>query len=233
MTDKSDKGTSAVEAANNLAKCLVNANTDSSLIPKVPVQQRGKERFNAIIEAAEALVLEGEAVSISAKKVAQKANIPTASVYQYFPSMAALFAVMAEKHYTGSFNIVGDLLDETEILSWRDLANTIVEGAFLFYTQDKICEYLFLGSSHSPGVDDFANSRLSRVALWFMEFFCLRYKRSDLEALPEKLVLCLQVTETIFNRSLNLHGEIQNSYKEEAQIMVVNYLGEFFSRLEE
>lgn len=227
------EGTTAVDAANSLASDEHVGGIDPTLMAKVPVQERGKLRFNAIVAAAEELVLEGEGNTISPYKVAKKAGIPPASVYQYFPSMSALFSVMAEKHFMAAFRITQDLLDETEIRSWRDLASVIVDSCYIFYTQDKICEFLFLGVAHSPGVDDYANARLTRLGLWYLEYFNLLYKKSDLDALPEKLALCVQVIETVFNRSLNLHGDITETYKDEARILVMNYLSEFFASIED
>ena len=222
----------AVLAANALANQAEVAQIDPTLLAKVPVQERGKARFNAIITAAEELVLELGIDNVSSHKIAKRAGIPAASVYQYFPTMGALFAVMAEKHYAGVFSLLRDTLDDMEIRSWRDLASVIVDVAYDFYTQDKLCEILFLDFHQGPGVNEFADSRLARMGLWFIELFYVLYKKSDLDALPEKLTICVQITETVFRRSLNVHGEITETYKEEARILVLNYLGDFFSSIE-
>ena len=228
---QSMKPVTAVEAANALVADLA-LGADPMHLAKVPVQQRGKARFNAIVEAAEELVLLAGIDDISPHKIAKQANIPPSSVYQYFPTMGALFSVMAEKHFMTAFHIVPEALENIEIRSWRDLAAVIVDSAYDFYTQDKISEILFLGVYLSPGVREYTASRLTRLGSWYIEFFNLLYKKSDLEGLPEKLVICLDVTKTIYIRSLSLHGEISEYYREEARSVVMSYLGEFFESIQ-
>lgn len=222
-------GTTAVEAANSLLNDHEVADMNPMHLAKVPVQDRGKVRFNAIVEAAESLVLESGVDNISPHKIAKKANIPASSVYQYFPTMGALFSVMAEKHFMTAFHIVPEALEDTEIRSWHDLATIIVDSAYDFYTRDKISEILFLGVFLSPGVREYTASRLTRLSLWYIQYFELLYRKSDLENLPEKLAIALDVTKTVYIRSLSRHGEIRDFYRKEARCLVLSYLGEFFA----
>jgi len=219
----------AVDAAHSMARDSLNRDIDPVLIAKVPVQERGKLRFNAIVAAAEELVFELGIDNVSTHKVAQKAQVPAASVYQYFPSMGALLGVMAEKHFMPAFDIAQELMDNTEIRSWHALADSVVDTAYEFYTRDKLSEILFLSTYTSPGVEDFAVSRLSRIVTWHVSNFSVLYKKSDLTPLPDKLSLCIQIIETIFRRSLLIHGEITEHYQQEGKLIVNSYLNEFFS----
>ena len=221
-----------MDAANALANDQNVGDMNPMHLAKVPVQERGKARFNAIVAAAEKLLLVSGVDDISPHKIAKEANIPPSSVYQYFPSMGALFSVMAEKHFMSAFHIVPEALDNREIRSWRDLAGVIVDSAYDFYTRDEISQILFLGVFVSPGVREYSASRFTRLGLWYREYFNLLYKKSDLDARPEKLVICLDVTKTIYIRSLCLHGEIREFYKEEARSLVMSYLGDFFASIE-
>ena len=223
----------AVDAASALTVDPGVGGIDHLHLPKVPVQDRGRVRFNAIIEAAEQLVLASGVDDISPHKIARKANIPASSVYQYFPSMGALFSVMAEKHFMTAFHIVPEALEDTEIRSWHDLALIIANSAYDFYSRDKISEILFLGVYLTPGVREYTASRLTRLSHWYIEYFNLLYKKSDLEGLHEKLAIALDVTKTVFIRSISLQGEITESYRQEARDLVLSYLGQYFAVLEE
>lgn len=228
-----EKLVTAADAAIALASNSTSSGVHLLHLAKVPIQERGKARFNAIVEAAETLVLESGVDDISPHKIAKKAGIPPSSVYQYFPTMGALFSVMAEKHFMAAFHIVPEALENKEVRSWRDLAMIIANSAFDFYTRDKISEILFLGVFQTPGVREYSTSRLTRLSLWYIEYFNLLYKKSDLEGLPEKLAIALDVTKTVYIRSISLHGEIRESYKKEALCLVLSYLGEFFAALED
>lgn len=233
MLQRPIEGVTAVEAADALAKAVIMSGMDTALLAKVPVQERAKTRFNAIITAAEELALELGINNISPHKIAKKAGVPPTSVYQYFPTMGSLFSVMAEKHSMAVFHTLRRELDDTQIRSWRDLASVLVNSAYSVYTQDKICQILFLGHTQKPDVNEHSASRLSRLTQWFIEYFYVLYKKSDLGPLVEKLTICIQLAETVFNRSLSVHGEIRESYREEARIIIVGYLGEFFASIEE
>ena len=222
----------AVDAANTLANDPFISGIDPLLVPKVPVQERGKQKFNAIVAATEELVVELGIDNVSVHKVAKKAQVPAASVYQYFPSTGAIFAVVAEQHFRPAFNIIQELLDNTSIRTWQDLTEIVVDGAYEFYSRDKMSEMLFLGKFISPGVEDYAVSRLMRIIGWYMDNFGVLYKKADLEPLPEKLSLCIQIVETIFRRSFIIHNEITDLYRQECKIIVDSYLRGFFESIE-
>lgn len=227
------EGTTAVDAARSLANDRDVGEMNPLHVARVPIQERGKVRFNTIVEAAEKLLMTSAIDDISPHKIARVANVSPSSVYQYFPSMGALFSVMAEKHFMTAFHVVPEALENRPIRSWRDLAVVIVDSAYDFYTQDKISEILFLGVFLSPGVREYSASRLTRLGLWYIEYFKVLYRASDLQGLQEKLVLCLDVTKTVYIRSLSQHGEITEYYRQEARSLVMNYLGEFFAAIED
>lgn len=230
--EKALPANTAVDAANAMANDKFIGAVDPALIAKIPIQERGKLRFNAIVTAAEELVIELGIDNVSTHKVAHKAQVPSASVYQYFPSMGALLGVIAEKHFMPAFDIIQELLDETEVRSWHALAEVVVDGAYEFYTRDKMCEILFLSTYNSPGIEDYAVSRLMRIVTWYVDNFNVLYKKTDLAPLSDKLSLCVQIVETIFRRSLIIHGGISEHYKQECKVIVNSYLNEFFKGLD-
>jgi len=232
LTNEIAKNITAVEAANALADEHIINPMNPLHIAKVPIQERGKLRFNKIVEVTEELVLELGIDNISHYSIAKAAAIPPSSVYQYFPSIAALFAVMAEKHYMAAFLKTPEIIENMEVKSWRDLAPVIVESAFDFYTQDKISEILFLNVFLSAGVREYSVSRVTRLGLWYKKYFMLLYKKSDTDGLEEKLTISLELTKTLFVRSLSLYGEIRPEYKADALVVVRKMLGDFFEEID-
>ncbi len=216
----------------NIMQEITMQEIDVRYAAKIPVQTRSKLRFNKILAIAEEMVLADGIDEISPHKIAKRAQIPPASVYQYFPSMGALFSTMAEMHFVKAFDLVNETIENTSIRSWRDLATILVDGAYDFYNKDKISEILFLGIYLAPGVRELSAQRLTRFGLWYAEKFALLYKKSDLEQLPEKLSLCIEVMKGVYIRCLNVHGELKPAYKEEARILVMNYLQDFFQKID-
>ena len=222
----------AVEAAKSLLKNNIATEMNPLHIAKIPVQERGITRFNEIIKVAEKLVIENGIDRVSHYSIAKAAKIPPSSVYQYFPSMASLFAVMAEKHFIGAFYLTPELIAKIQVKSWKDLALVIVQSAYNFYSKDKISEILFLNVFLSAGVKEYSLSRITRLGIWFKQYFAVLYRNSDIEGLEEKLSISLDITKAIFIRSIGMHGEIKEQYIQDAKITVLSYLGEFFKNIE-
>lgn len=198
---------------------------------KIPVQARSKARFNEILSVAETLVVEIGIDQVSPHKIAKRANIPPASVYQYFPTMGALFSTMAEIHFIHAFDMVEELIAKKDIVCWQDLTLILVDVAYDFYTQDKISETLFLSNVVAPGVRELSATRLTRLGNYFVEKFAKLHKQSELEGLAEKMAICIEVMKGVYIRSLSVHGEIKPNYKDEARILILGYLKEFFDNL--
>ena len=76
-----------------------------------PVQRRGIEKRNSILDAAAGQLLR-HGLPINLTAVAEIAEVPIGSVYQYFPSHAALIVGLAERHLrTVGGEIVDRLVD--------------------------------------------------------------------------------------------------------------------------
>lgn len=199
---------------------------------KIPVQARSKLRFNKILETAERLMLEVGVDEVSPHKIAKEVGISATSVYQYFPTIGALYSTMAEIHFVKVFEIVDEKIDDTRIRHWQDLANIFVDGAYDFYSQDKISETLFLGMLIVPSIKELTASRLTRFSQWYAEKFSLLYKKKDLEPLAEKIAISIEIMKGIYIRNLSINGELSEYYREEARIIIVNYLRDFFNSIE-
>lgn len=63
---------------------------------RVPKQLRSRQRLARILDACRDLIAESDSVSVSMAAVARRAAIPIASLYQYFPTKAALIARLFE-----------------------------------------------------------------------------------------------------------------------------------------
>ncbi|MDZ4054698.1 MAG: TetR/AcrR family transcriptional regulator [Phenylobacterium sp.] len=66
----------------------------SELIVPLPPQARGRARFEALLEAAAALIAERGVDGAAFSEVARRAGTAQGSLYQYFPSKAALVATL-------------------------------------------------------------------------------------------------------------------------------------------
>ena len=64
---------------------------------RIPQQMRSRARVDAILRAARSLI--GEKSQASMREIADAANVPIASVYQYFPDKAAVLRALLTEFY--------------------------------------------------------------------------------------------------------------------------------------
>jgi AcrR family transcriptional regulator len=62
-----------------------------------PRQDRSRARLQALLDAAAEVIAESGLQGLAMREVARRADLPIASVYHYFPSMAALVRALVER----------------------------------------------------------------------------------------------------------------------------------------
>ena len=68
-------------------------------VARLPTRRAGHVRFKKLLEATDSLVAEMSIQDIGLYQIAERAQVPTASVYHFFPTKeAALLALAAEHH---------------------------------------------------------------------------------------------------------------------------------------
>jgi AcrR family transcriptional regulator len=67
---------------------------------KMPVQSRSKKRVESILEVTATLLVEGGYESLTAVGIAERAEIPVASLYQYYPNKEAVIYALCEDMVT-------------------------------------------------------------------------------------------------------------------------------------
>lgn len=197
---------------------------------KRPVQARSIARFEKILDAAEQLILENGIDATSHHKIAEHAELPSASVYQYFPSQELIFQALSERHFETVKKLYKENAEKATISSWKDLAELLVLAGYEYYTTDPIGEQLFLGVHAATNVRKGAAGRLTEFAEWFLTLFEPLDGQPAVEDLQEKLAISVNLMDAAFVRSLSLYNRITPAYRDEAVRAVSGYLGTYFAK---
>lgn len=109
-----------------------------------PVQARSQKRIDAAIAAAEELLVEVGPDKTSIPEIASRADVPRATIYQYFPDKYALFAHMAESQYGRIADAIGEATAGAENAHWHELVGIVVEAVAAFYNANQVAAILLL-----------------------------------------------------------------------------------------
>jgi len=89
---------------------------------KMPQQARSRATVDAILEAAADILIRQGSARLTTNRIAERAGVNIASLYQYFPGKDAIIAELRERHRVASRDAVRKLL--TDVRN-RDLETAI------------------------------------------------------------------------------------------------------------
>ena len=102
-----------------------------------PQQQRARARVDAILDAAEALIAEQGHASLNLTAVAQHAQVPIGSVYQYFGGQPAVLRALAERYMARFGEQLQQLVDGAGAIGDSVLAD-VLDAYLNFYAGARV-----------------------------------------------------------------------------------------------
>ncbi len=202
------------------------ANAARTATPRLPQRAAGRERFAVLVDAVDALLSERDAGEISLYDIADAAGVPTASVYHFFPSMAAGYVALAQR-YLGMFrDIFAEPIDHDSVTGWQDVFRIKHRQALDFYKDHVVARKLFLGSEYSWQVrqaDVVGNRHLAES---LSQTYARHFHLGNAEALIEKIEVGIDICDSIWALScLKNDGIIDDYYAEESARAYEAYVG--------
>ncbi len=98
-----------------------------------PVQQRGRRRREAILDAAEALMIEGGYEKATLKAISERTSIPIASVYHYFKDRSQVDLQIAQRHAEGLSTSVATAVQAAQVTADLDAVIRLIIQTFVDY----------------------------------------------------------------------------------------------------
>ena len=90
---------------------------DSATPRRTPVQRRARDRVHRIMTAAEALLVERGVGDLKMNEIAERAEVPIVSVYQYFASREDLLGQLVTRYHQAIEDYNRSLFKETDSIS--------------------------------------------------------------------------------------------------------------------
>lgn len=190
---------------------------------RVPRQERSRRRVEAVLDAAERLVVERGVAALTTRDVAAAAGAPVASLYQYFADKEEILLALAQRDMAEMDTQVARDLDAVEALTMAGLVRTTMLAFVSVYRRRRAFVEIYLRGRTNPAVHQFGREHNRAVAesLW-------RYAvdagiaRDDLPLPVARLAV--EVGDRVFQVAYEDDARGDDTLIEEGIAMVTGYL---------
>lgn len=113
------------------------------------VQRRGQERRRAILDAAAALLGEKGYEAATLKAVGERAGIPTASMYHYFPDRHQVDAELLKQHMSELDTLIGAALGNPRAQTLAEAVDVVIDLHLDYFRRHPSCTELWFAGRHT------------------------------------------------------------------------------------
>ncbi len=201
--------------------------TQPEYIARRPVQARSKAKVQHMLEVAADMLREGRVDEFSLPKLAQAAEVPKATVYQFFPTKYALFNTLGETHLSHVEELIRQGFDIKVSPDWRSALRYLIRSVADYYVDEHGARALLLGGSLTPQLYEAQENTLQRVANTVRELFRNAYDVPDLPREPDVYLINCEIVRAVFaTGEYTLHA-MTPEIVEEACRVSVGYMGQY------
>jgi AcrR family transcriptional regulator len=134
------------------------------------VQRRSRERVQRILDAASDLIVEHGAATVGTRMIAERADIPVASLYQYFADKDEILLALVERDTTEMDTAVAEAVAALETVSIRATVTATMRAFVAIYHQRPAFVVIWWRGRTNPAVHDYCRAHNKRVAADLLAF---------------------------------------------------------------
>jgi AcrR family transcriptional regulator len=171
--------------------------------PRTPSRTRGIVRYEALLDALEALLTDKGLDEVGLYQIAEHAEVPPASVYHFFPTQEAAFLGLAQRYMRGLDALAERPIDHAALANWQALLDRDVKLAVEYFHAHPPAMKLLLGFSGGLATQQ-----------------ALRNARRVFH-------IAIKIIDSILVMSYLDHGLITEGYRREAVEAAISYLRQY------
>lgn len=194
----------------------ITGRNESSLAFRRPQQQRGRERFEAILDATDRLLIENEPGQLSIYVIAEEAGIAPPSIYHFFPDLDCVYLALAERLHEQFVSNIGEPPDDAK-QSWQALNVYRFGVARDLYNSTPSARKLLLGSGISAALIARDKEFDRRFAELGVEELNQLFYIPDDPNLVDRIMELLVINDALWALSVHRHGFITDELEDKAR----------------
>lgn len=185
----------------------------NDITPRAPTQARGRERFESILEAAEALLLERGLSGFSIPELALRLDFSRTSIYHFFPTSYAILNELSSRYLVRLEDYLGEQVAQVAEHGWEHALVLISQAVMDFHNSHPVGRMLILGapaSDESYRALELTIEHLGRQVDVLMRRSGVTLPRDR----PNACALTVELGTACLRLSYHLHGEIIPEYRD-------------------
>jgi len=201
----------------------VSPQAQTSVRRRTPAQARSRKKVERILDAAARLVLDNGVDALTTRAIAETAEIPVASLYQYFADRdAVLLALVARDMQEMDDQVVADL-GALRIVSVRSLVETTMRAYMKVYARRPAFMQIWVRGRTNAAVYEFGREHNERTAHDLREYAVeAGLARPDLPV--DAALLAVEIGDRVFQLAYEKDNDGDPFLIEEGISMVADYL---------
>lgn len=136
---------------------------------RTPKQQRSRERVDAILGAADAIIRSDGLDSLTVREVAARTDIPASTVYRYFSDRDEIAASFLDREMEQIDLVAAEAVLKLERVSLRSLFNATMFAQLRYHQGNPEVIPVWFGEPRSPLVVERIKAMDLRTANWWSE----------------------------------------------------------------
>lgn len=192
-----------------------------------PLQERGRARYEAILDVLEALLVENDWDQIGYYQIVERAGMPAASIYHFFPSRNALVGALADRYFEHFRREAQRFTAHCNFPRWQDFVAAGHRVTVEYYNSHPAAMKLILGSQPFMEIHRSDSTTNRIITDETVESFRRMYELPYIQDPHRKFLIVLAIGDAVWRTSLDEHGHITPVYAEEATRAVIAYFRTF------
>jgi AcrR family transcriptional regulator len=195
--------------------------------PRKPLQERGRARYEAILDVLEALLAETDWDQIGYYQIVERAGMPAASIYHFFPSKNALAMALADRYFVHFRQEAERFTANCAFPRWQDFIAAGHRVTVEYYNNHPAAMKLILGAQPFMEIHRSDSTTNQIITGETVDSFRRMYELPYIQDPHRKFLIMLAIGDAIWRTSLDEHGYITPVYAEEATRAAIAYFRTF------
>jgi AcrR family transcriptional regulator len=197
---------------------------------RVPLQERGQRRVDAILDAAAVLVARHGVAGVTVHGVAREARTAIGSMYHFFPDLEAVLAALEARHVAQLAELLQRM--DAAAIDWGALSTAEAVGGFL----DPVLDYVerhpdLLHVTRRPGRPGGARRRNPRTEALLLQIaeriVCARDQRATSAQSAARAATMLAIVDGVLTRTERTTTPPASTMTRELKRALVAYLASY------